>query len=57
MKEFDKYDAKYFEAFGKPYPITITSQLTEEQHIAKMKKAIEMNTPVVPKELDAKREY
>lgn len=46
-KQFDDLLDKYFEKFGQNYPLNITSLLTTEQHISRIKSAISDNKPVI----------
>lgn len=45
-KAFDKLLDEYFDKFGKNYPLDITSMLTTEEHINRLKSAIADGKPV-----------
>lgn len=45
-KAFDKLLDEYFDKFGKNYPLDITSMLTTEEHINRIKSAIADDKPV-----------
>lgn len=45
-KEFDKLLDEYFDKFTENYPLGITSLLTTEEHINKIKTAITDGKPV-----------
>lgn len=49
-KAFDKLLDEYFEKFGKNYPLDITSMLTTEEHINRIKSAIANDKPVEEEE-------
>ena len=52
-KAFDKLLDDYFDKFGKNYPLDITSCLSTEEHISRIKSAIQDDKPV-KKENDIK---
>ena len=53
-KQFDAFLDKYFDIFGKNYPMDITSSMTTEEHIARIEKALSDNkeVPEEPNEPD-----
>lgn len=44
--EFERLSERYYEMFGTNYPLDITSELTFNEHLNRLRKAIENRKPV-----------
>lgn len=53
-RRFDEVSKKYFQAFGKRYPLMITDQRSLKDHIAIMLECLEKNEPQKESDLSDK---
>lgn len=56
-KEFDKLLDEYYDKFDKSYPLDITSTLTTEEHISRIKKALNNNKAIPEEPNNPKYDY